>query len=54
MAWGLPGGKDIAGFLLAVYRVIDQLRKKILTAEEQAQTAGDMQTLQQTIEKLEK
>lgn len=51
---GLPSGKDIAGFLGAVYRIFDQLRKKILSPEELAQTSGDMQTLQTAIDKLNK
>ncbi|MGH9501667.1 MAG: hypothetical protein ACRD20_02320 [Terriglobales bacterium] len=52
MAFGLPSKEEIGGFLAAVYRIVIQLRAKILTPEEAAVTTPDMQTLKGAIEKL--
>ncbi len=48
---GLPSKEEIGTFLAAVYRILLQLRAKMLSPEEAAKTTGDMQTLKNAIEK---
>ncbi len=50
--FGLPDKEEIGAFLAAEYRVLDQLRKKLLSPDEQETTDRDMQTLKQAVEKL--
>lgn len=49
---GLPSKEEIGAFLAAVYRILVQLRAKMLSPEEAATTTADMGTLKTAVEKL--